>query len=251
MISYVYTGVLEKPDDAHTDLFEQLMTECGLTLNNTVPLNGAASSTQPDNKDEKSKTLGIIENVAESTKPAGCKESIKVKQEIDTEFQPEDVMDKVLLYQNNINDGFNTSPVKQETADDVNTWRATYADSEKFTKHYKPLTVRELIQKGIKPKHKAPRKPKVHKEKKADSSEDVTHQATEKKPKVRREKKAHTCETCGKIFESNSMLVKHIRVHTKEKVASCPICNKQFSQHGYLRVHMQVMHMRGNYFIKL
>lgn len=49
----------------------------------------------------------------------------------------------------------------------------------------------------------------------------------------------HTCEECGKMVESPSKLVKHMRTHTGENPYACDFgeCEKRFAQQGGLNRH--------------
>ena len=50
--------------------------------------------------------------------------------------------------------------------------------------------------------------------------------------------KKHVCETCGKAFLRKSELEIHTRVHTGIKPYKCPICPKSFARVTDLRIHL-------------
>ncbi|XP_041660525.1 zinc finger protein 3-like [Cheilinus undulatus] len=58
--------------------------------------------------------------------------------------------------------------------------------------------------------------------------------------KNKRRKRPHCCFECGKTFESNKDLTRHIRIHTEEKPFSCFACRRTFSQKEHLSRHMLV-----------
>ena len=52
--------------------------------------------------------------------------------------------------------------------------------------------------------------------------------------------KSLSCEHCGKTFQYQSMLDKHIASHTKP--FSCEFCTRQFSRKDYLKWHLSYVH---------
>ena len=49
--------------------------------------------------------------------------------------------------------------------------------------------------------------------------------------------KQHVCETCGKKFKFQSILIRHKRIHSGEKPYSCNECDESFAQKSYLKAH--------------
>ncbi|KAM9743607.1 uncharacterized protein ACNS7B_011059 [Menidia menidia] len=48
------------------------------------------------------------------------------------------------------------------------------------------------------------------------------------------------CDTCGKVFQFKSRLIRHLRIHTGVRPYWCPICGKRFNQKSILQVHQRI-----------
>ena len=51
----------------------------------------------------------------------------------------------------------------------------------------------------------------------------------------------YSCLFCGKLFDRQDHMIRHVRIHTGEKPWSCDICGRRFNQKEGLRGH-QVTH---------
>ncbi|XP_053711664.1 zinc finger protein OZF-like isoform X2 [Synchiropus splendidus] len=72
------------------------------------------------------------------------------------------------------------------------------------------------------------------------TDERVKDEAKPLQPQRRRRTKPCTCQVCGKVFNDNNHLHRHLLVHTGEKPFKCFICARGFSQRGNLKTHMKV-----------
>ncbi|KAG5861377.1 hypothetical protein JTB14_031059, partial [Gonioctena quinquepunctata] len=53
-------------------------------------------------------------------------------------------------------------------------------------------------------------------------------------------KKEFKCTFCDKLFQKNSHLERHVRIHTGERPYECKLCNKTFVQDGDLKRHVSI-----------
>ena len=54
--------------------------------------------------------------------------------------------------------------------------------------------------------------------------------------------KMHTCLFCGKVFERQDHMIRHVRIHTGHKPWSCNLCGRRFNTDSSLKRH-QITHM--------
>ncbi|XP_007557941.1 PREDICTED: zinc finger protein 2 homolog [Poecilia mexicana] len=50
----------------------------------------------------------------------------------------------------------------------------------------------------------------------------------------------YKCNTCGKVFQFKSRLIRHFRIHTGVRPFCCHICGKRFNQKSILQVHQRI-----------
>uniref|UniRef100_A0A3B5Q6X1 C2H2-type domain-containing protein n=1 Tax=Xiphophorus maculatus TaxID=8083 RepID=A0A3B5Q6X1_XIPMA len=50
----------------------------------------------------------------------------------------------------------------------------------------------------------------------------------------------YKCNTCGKVFQFKSRLIRHFRIHTGVRPYCCHICGKRFNQKSILQVHQRI-----------
>lgn len=73
--------------------------------------------------------------------------------------------------------------------------------------------------------------------KKVELKSHLAVHATESSPKSTN--KAFTCLVCGKITDSRSRMICHMRAHSGEKPFSCPICGNKYKLKGHIKEHMR------------
>ncbi|XP_075117057.1 uncharacterized protein LOC142185529 [Leptodactylus fuscus] len=75
----------------------------------------------------------------------------------------------------------------------------------------------------------------------SDKQEPAPNPTTHEKPPTHLKIiKKFSCSECGKIFATNTKLVRHQIIHTGEKPYSCPKCNKCFNVKRYVIEHQRV-----------
>ena len=55
-------------------------------------------------------------------------------------------------------------------------------------------------------------------------------------------KNSDPCPVCGKTFESQKYMKKHLLIHEDKKRFSCDLCHKTFNSPDYVRKHIGVAH---------
>ncbi|XP_070814783.1 zinc finger protein 182-like [Chaetodon trifascialis] len=73
--------------------------------------------------------------------------------------------------------------------------------------------------------------------KKAEFKLHLAAHATETSPKSTN--KAFTCFVCGRITDTRSQMICHMRAHTGEKPFACPICGNRYKLKGHMKEHMR------------
>ncbi|KAJ8917687.1 hypothetical protein NQ315_005134, partial [Exocentrus adspersus] len=54
----------------------------------------------------------------------------------------------------------------------------------------------------------------------------------------KKEESNHVCVICNKSFIKNSLLERHLRIHSGEKPYKCQYCDRSFTQKGTLQIHL-------------
>ena len=52
-----------------------------------------------------------------------------------------------------------------------------------------------------------------------------------------------SCPVCGKGFQFNSYLARHMKTHTGERSFTCPLCQLTFKRNDHLKRHFKKAHM--------
>lgn len=66
-------------------------------------------------------------------------------------------------------------------------------------------------------------------------------------PDQKLEEKHYLCDVCGKVFETNRMLLSHKQMH-KERTMQCTICLRKFHTKRQLEKHLPVHDRKKSYY---
>ncbi|XP_075695681.1 zinc finger protein 543-like isoform X2 [Rhinoderma darwinii] len=68
---------------------------------------------------------------------------------------------------------------------------------------------------------------------------ELTYKPPSAEKKSNPKERLYICSVCGKSFGGNSLLVRHMRIHTGEKPYACNHCEKSFNDKSYLLRHLR------------